>query len=436
MKIEKIKPIPKYILAKIEKLDRELEIKPCGLVRYFSYLTKNDGELVKVTCAVKIYKKKWFCKQVAVHGIHSEECFVRDMEYSYMGGYRVGWNAEGITPNPCYFEDGKWYRADDKYYSPYSRLINPEYISKYPEYKYSASDLYKGEDIIKYLRIYEQYPQAEYLVKFGLSRYVESKQLLVKVGKDKRFRKWISANLQELKARQYYISTILTAYKENKPLQDIQAYEEAKKDFCRDSYTPIREMLKGDYKPYFEYVGKHNISNRIYLDYLNACNFLGLDMSEAKNRYPHDFKHWHDVRIDENSTAKALKDAEERKELYSKFSTISAKYQPLQHTKKGAFICLIAKSPAELTREGDILHHCVGKYGYDQKFIREETLIFFIRNRETPDTPLVTVEYSLKQHKVLQCYADGNTRPDETITHYVNDIWLPYANRTLKKIAA
>ena len=84
MKIEKIKPTPKYILAKIEKLDQSRQIKPCGLLRFYSYLTKNDGELVKVTVAVKVYKDKWYCKQVAVHGLHSDKCFCRDIEYSYM----------------------------------------------------------------------------------------------------------------------------------------------------------------------------------------------------------------------------------------------------------------------------------------------------------------------------------------------------------------
>ena len=86
--------------------------------------------------------------------------------------------------------------------------------------------------------------------------------------------------------------------------------------------------------------------------------------------------------------------------------------------------------------EGELLHHCVGGMGYEQKFIREETLIFFIRAKDTQETPLVTVEYSLSQKKVLQCYADHNTKPSEDVLHYVNKVWLPYANRTLKQIAA
>ena len=80
MKIEKIKPIPKYIAEKIKKLDDEMNREKPGMTRYYSYLTKNDGELVKVTVAVKYYRNKWLYKQVAVHGIHSKDCFVKDME--------------------------------------------------------------------------------------------------------------------------------------------------------------------------------------------------------------------------------------------------------------------------------------------------------------------------------------------------------------------
>ena len=73
--------------------------------------------------------------------------------------------------------------------------------------------------------------------------------------------------------------------------------------------------------------------------------------------------------------------------------------------------------------------------GYDQKFAREESLIFFIRTKAEPNIPLVTIEYSLKTHKILQCYGDNDSKPSEEILTYVNKIWLPYANRKIKKIA-
>lgn len=437
MKISKIKPIPKYIIELIKKEDKKANPNPNGYKRFYAYLTKNDKELVKVTVAVRHKYRKWYFKQVAVHGVHSKECFAKDIAFTMFGGYCVGWYAEGLTNYPKWYETKEFWEADDKYNDPYAPIVNKEYLAKFPEYKYSAYELYSYVDILQYLRIYEQYPQTEYLLKLGISPYyVTSKQILKKVEKDKKFRKWLSKRY-ELKHNTYYISTVLQAYKQNRPLKEIQVYESAKKDLCKDTrFKVIRDLFGGDYHKYFTYISKQEISNSLYLDYLNACNYLGLDMNENKNRFPHDFNKWHDIRTKEYATAKALKDEEERKELYAKFSHIAEKYMPLQYEKKNEFITIIAKSPADLIKEGEILNHCVGRMGYDQKFIEEKTLIFFIRCKELPDNPFVTLEFSLDKKKVLQCYAKGNTSPDQAVTQYINKVWLPYAKRTLKKISA
>lgn len=150
---------------------------------------------------------------------------------------------------------------------------------------------------------------------------------------------------------------------------------------------------------------------------------------------PHDFMHWHDVRIDEYNTAKAIKDAEERKALYDKFSKVADKYSKLCNDN-GAYMIVIAKSPEELIKEGEQLNHCVGRMNYDQKFIREESLIFFVRTKENPTEPFVTVEYSIKSKKVLQCYAKGNSTPDADVKNYINNLWTPYANKVLNKMVA
>ena len=115
---------------------------------------------------------------------------------------------------------------------------------------------------------------------------------------------------------------------------------------------------------------------------------------------------------------------------------LADKYFPMQHSKRSAFVCIIAKSPAELIREGEVLHHCVGRMNYDQRFVREESLIFFVRDKDKPDIPLVTIEYSISQKKVLQCYGDQDSKPSENVLHYVNKVWLPYANKTIKQIRA
>ena len=102
---------------------------------------------------------------------------------------------------------------------------------------------------------------------------------------------------------------------------------------------------------------------------------------------------------------------------------------------KDKFVVIIAKSPLDLINEGEILHHCVGRMNYDQKFAREESLIFFVRNKQDIETPFVTLEYSLKNHKVLQCYAAHDTKPEDNVLNFVINKWLPYANRKLRQLA-
>lgn len=440
MKIEKIRPIPKYIKAQIKRLDDKAYKPQEGKARFYAYLTKNDGELVKVTVAAKTYRKKWYCKQVAVHGVHSDKCFVLDLAFYCVGGYVVDWYAEGIQKRPKLWDyENCWGEGYDVDFDPYAPVVNKEYALKFPEYKYSAADEYKYAGILKYLRIYEQFPQAELLVKFGLSAYATSKQILRKTAKDRQFRKWLIQHRNELSEGKYNVRTILNAFKSGKPVAKLQKYENNRKQLNQPSgFTNIKALFSDDAEKelLLNYLYKHDANLSSYSDYLHACNFLGVDMNVEKNRLPRDFQRWHDIRIDEYSTAKAIIDEEKRKELYAEFAAIAEKYQTLQRQLQDAYIVKIARTPADLIKEGDYLHHCVGRMNYDRRMIREESLIFFLRNIAEPDTPFVTIEYSPTSKRILQCYGDSDIPPAADVLDFVNNKWLPYANRKLEQIAA
>ena len=433
-----IRPIPKKIQKRI--LAYDAKTNTCTGLRFYAYLTTIRKELVKITVAVRNKgKNKRLVKQVAIHGVYSDKCLVRDMEYNYMGGYRVGWYDEGVrypyNMRPFY-NDGIWYAVDFKYFNPYAPVVNPRFALSLPEFRYSTVDIQNPPCIISYLRIYLKYPQLEYLVKAGLGKFAGSKQILRKIGNEKPFRKWLMTHRDELLRQHYYVDVVLRAYKTGKPLEILQAYREAKINLRNNNaLAPIRELFTGiERERFFDYISTQNTNANTYLDYLKACDHLGIDMSLPKNRFPHDFKRWHDIRTDQYATTKAEADRKAKQVLYEQFAAVAEKYLSLQYDKRGAFVCIIAHSPADLIREGEMLHHCVGRMNYDQKFIREESLIFFVRTRERPDVPFVTVEYSLKNHKILQCYGDTDTRPGDDVLSYVHKIWLPYANRHLRKI--
>lgn len=432
-----IRPIPKYMLNKIEKLDKSTYQKRDGKVRFYRYYTKFNNELAEVIVACKHRYNKFYCKQVIVHGIDTDKVYLQDIA-RYMGFVKVGWYREGFTKYRTW-HDYDWGWNDEKYFYIPCDIVNIEFISTLPEFKYAAVDQYKYWNIMKYLHFYKQYPQTELLVKAGLSDLATSKQVLNLCEKDKQFCKWLYAKREEIKDYAYYTSSILKAYRQNKPIRQVYNYEKFKNNYRHEgNFTEIKQMLnKNELEQFTVYLAKQDADAYSYTDYLRACNYLQLDMSLEKNRYPKDFKRWHDIRIDEYHSKQTEEDERQRKELYEKFGKVADKYLSLERLLiKDDYICIIAKSPKQLIYEGQQLNHCVGRMGYDQKFAREETLIFFVRNRLAPFTPFVTLEYSLKDHKVLQCYGDHDTKPANDVLDFVNNKWLPYANRKLKKLVA
>ena len=300
MKKEKIKPIPKYMVEVIKKTDKEKYTAQDGHTRYYAYLTKNDGELVKVTVAVKNRYKKWYCKPVVVHGVHSKRCFGQDIWFYTIAGYVTKWDRDDFnqTQKPMNHNDWGW--AEDKMFDPCAMVVNKEYIiDKFPEYRYSAVDKYPYGDVIKYLRYYEQYPQVEYLTKFGLDEFVFSKMILKLLKKDKSFAKWLLRNKDDIIGRNYYVAAIIEAYKKNIPLKTANAIYKTSVLLRDKKYKEIRDHLKGRYYELATYLNSQNTSMDVYSDYLNACIELGLDTSFDKNCFPKDFKRWHDIRIDE-----------------------------------------------------------------------------------------------------------------------------------------
>ena len=457
-----IKPIPKKMLALIKRTDKQRYKTPCGNTRFYSYLATWKKELIKVTVVVRHYRKQWVYKQVAVHGLRSDNCLARDIEFFYIGGYVVGWYDMGLYARKKEWEDGIWYSCERKYFNPYSTTVNLDYIERFPEYKYSEYKNAVYSDILGYLRLYEQFPETEYLTKSGLKYYALSKTILRQMRKDKSFHKWLIANKDyNMSMGRYYCQTLLYAYKKHLPIKTVQAFEERKRELISDYYKKninkliIKKGVKNEYQRFFQYIDKYNINEYSYLDYIRACNYLHLDCHDDKIRYPKDFKRWHDIRIKEmdvirkeeerkqnllrakESRLRKKRLEKEKRDLAENFLKAAEKYLPLAgFTEDEHYAIFIARSQAELIKEGNALSHCVGRSNYDLKMAREETLIFFVRKLEDIDTPFVTLEYSIKQKKILQCYAYDNQQPEEKVLEFVNNRWLPHANQQLERIAA
>lgn len=426
MFIEYIKPIPKYILKEIEQADKN-RYDTTNRTRYYAYLTIIKKEICKITVAVKNIKEKWCCKQVAVHYVPSDIAYTRNLKFYYICGYITEWD----------YDSNEWYTIEDKYADPYAPIINLEIIGKLDKYKYAAYQTYNDVDIIQYLRQYQKYPECEYLIKLGLQKYIHNTSILKLMQKDKNFIKYLVKLNQNKMLRKLDVPIIIKAYKTKDNAEKLQKIKNIKNELKTYRYSNIINDVWGEKLEQFQdYILNQNITIHDYLDYINACKYLQLDLTQNKNKQPKEFMRWHDIRIDQYNTKKAKEDKKKRIQLYKDFNKISQKYNKLSYTQNQDFICIIAKSPNELVNEGNILHHCVGRMNYDQKFIQEKSLIFFVRKKTEPTIPYVTMEFALQNKTITQCYAEHDSKPEDNVLNFVNNQWLKYAKQQLKQIAA
>ena len=56
-----------------------------------------------------------------------------------------------------------------------------------------------------------------------------------------------------------------------------------------------------------------------------------------------------------------------------------------------------------------------------------------VRKIEDKETPFVTVEFSLEEKRVLQCYGHNDTKPDFAVVDFV-DKWAEKAKRKVEAI--
>ena len=111
---------------------------------------------------------------------------------------------------------------------------------------------------------------------------------------------------------------------------------------------------------------------------------------------------------------------QENKEAWKKFEKRAKKLESMTWERDGLLI-RPARTPGELTAEGEALHHCVG--GYADRMAAGETVILFIRKAEDPDTPFYTLEY--RNGVVVQCRTNHNATytQDEAVKSFV-DAWV------------
>lgn len=398
-----------------------------GYCNFVSYLEKFDDEVLQRIFAFKRPKGKNFLITEVVRKVSGcKQYITKNLYFTQMAGYKAIFTSKQkfIGYYAVYLSEDfdKWFfETNTNYLKTGYKIINPQLLLE-TKYKYCG---YNGEGLLmEYLETYNKYPNLELLSKLEIQ---PSKTLCRKAMQDKQFCKFLSQNKKLV--RIHGSAVTLMAYKNKISFKDASEVMNAKIYIGKN----IKEVkgTKIDRLKLQKYLADNKIDYPLYDDYLGAIKYLNLDLNDTKNVFPKDFMRMHDLRINEYASVYAKNNAKERRKLNKQFMKISNKYQILNLS--GSYLVSIAKEIKDLIYEGKILHHCVGDKGYDKKMADEKTLIFFVREITNPNIPFVTMEYSLKEKRILQIYADHDQKPSDNVLNFVNNTWLSFAKKMIKK---
>lgn len=121
-----------------------------------------------------------------------------------------------------------------------------------------------------------------------------------------------------------------------------------------------------------------------YLDYIQAAEGVGLDLRNEIFLLPRDLDRKHDQVTD--SWAAMQSKEKDREYRENRLRKLTRRYTYTD----GTYLIRPPVNGAEIQREGKLLYHCVG--GYADWHLKGTTTILFLRRRDRPGRPLVTVE--------------------------------------------
>ena len=362
---------------------------------YIAYL-EYDKEPIIRTWAFKKTKARGF-EYTEVEREALNMIYWKNLRFTGIAGYQVCYSPRE------YFDFDEWEEIE-KPIGVTGRMLNLEALYQ-GKFQYCGYQPRCG-DLMRYLRLYELYPEVEYLGKLGVKVNIS----IIRKCKDKQFVRFLLDRAEDIKIYGGYPETLLYAYK-NK-LEILVAQHKIREKKWAESATRNWTNIK---TPGLDRVRianfAYNKGMTLYRDYWEAINGLGLDIMDTKNVFPKDFDRMHDLRIDEWESIKAKQDAKKKTQLSKQIKKVSEKYKPSLIENENLCVILPTKV-MDFKREGKELHHCVGKMGYDKKMAEERSLIAFIRKKDQINTPYVTAEVVLTGKPYLsQVYGDHDSIP-------------------------
>lgn len=182
--------------------------------------------------------------------------------------------------------------------------------------------------------------------------------------------------------------------------------------------------------------GSNNAALSAYADYITAADGCGLDLSNTIHLLPRDFWEKHDtVTAAWSAICANRRNSEANAKYKARLPKLTARYLYWSDT-------ILIRAPVnagEIVEEGKRLEHCVG--GYADRHLSGKTTILFLRRRDKPHVPLVTIE--MDGNTIRQVYGYRNDRascpenpkgiPARKLYGAFLDEWLEWLNAGSKR---
>lgn len=382
-----------------------------------------------------------------------------------------------------YFETGKKPQTDYHKYNPYSgenfwddcnlgglnnigiheAPVMPETYRNLKDtfLRYSAIEVHmeKSErhcvNLKDYLKEYIQTPQIEILVKLGLTdivgKLVNSEYGIVydlEAGRPDTF-----LGIRKEHVRQ------LVKHKGNIDILNVMQIEKRMgQRWTEGQIEQLAELRLRYIRPVLDHMGIQQFLNHVakyagcgygtmcetaserlrqtaqtYLDYLDMRRDRGYDMANSVYLFPRSLEAAHAVMVREAAGTELDKRMCEVREKYPLIKQNYGKLRNRFYFEDDKLLIRPARDAEEIVMEGRILHHCVGGDSYLSKHNSGESIILFLRFKEEPEVPYITVEIAPDTLYIRQWYGAHDKKPNKDRTRK----WLDaYVNRLRPKQAA
>ncbi len=376
--------------------------------------------------------RTWGYHETKKHGFEYTEVMretlegiqIKNIDLVGMAGYVVIYDAER---QGYYGTINNWMEHHNKPLGIYTKIINLQTIFEDKRFKYCAYKERFG-NLMEYLKLYVEHPEIELMAKLN----IKPSKMLIKKCQDKQFCRFLFEHKEDFEKSIYTPTEITYAYKNHMSLREA-AHKLFDKRWAEKSTKDWPNIkTKGlDRVKIANFAYKQGFAS--YRDYWRAINYLGYDILDTKNIYPKEFDRMHDLRIDEYHSKKDQEDAKKKKQLSNQIKKVAEKYKPaLIEDEK--FCVIFPEKVMDFKREGNRLHHCVGKMGYDKKMAEERSLIAFIRKKKKKDIPFVTAEIKLNGTPALvQLYGDHDTKPKEEVRIFAEQFTKEIINQVKER---